>query len=203
MTAYRILTDRLVLRSFRPADAPGVLEAITESLDHLRAWLAWARHEPEPLAKKTQRLRRYRAGFDAGGDRVYGLFDPDERKVLGAVGLHRRVGAGAAEIGYWVHVSHTRQGLASEAAAAVVQVGFAHEGLRRIEIHCDPANVASAAIPRRLGFALQVAVEGCVNAPGVDPRPTMFWALERDRYPDTPAAQSRIKAYGPAGEALR
>ena len=171
MTAYRIVTPRLVLRCWSPEDAPAVVESITESLDHLRAWMDWAHHEPEPVQKKADRLRRFRAGFDAGRNYTYGVYDRgDDERVIGGIGLHDRIGAGAGEIGYWIHKDHVGKGFATEAAGALTRVGFEHEGLGRIEIHCEPANEASCGVPRKLGFTHQVTVPGYVMSPKAKPR---------------------------------
>ena len=108
--AYRIHTERTVLRCWDPADAPLLKEAIDASLDHLRPWMPWAENEPEDLPAKVARLRRFRAEFDLGQNFIYGIFDREERRVLGGTGLHLRVGPGALEIGYWIRADETNQG---------------------------------------------------------------------------------------------
>ena len=50
------LRQRLVLRCWNPADAPLLKAAIDGSLEHLRPWMPWARHEPEALEAKVERL---------------------------------------------------------------------------------------------------------------------------------------------------
>nr|MBP7632054.1 GNAT family N-acetyltransferase [Acidimicrobiales bacterium] len=72
--------------------------------------------------------------------------------VVGGTGLHRRVGPGGLEVGYWVHAHHTRQGYATEIAHAVTEAAFTDPDIDRVEIHHDRANEASAAVPRALGF---------------------------------------------------
>jgi RimJ/RimL family protein N-acetyltransferase len=201
-SAYRIHTNRLLLRCWSPQDAPLLASAITESLGHLRPWMPWAAAEPEPLRRKVRRLRRMRANFDQGRDFIWGIFDPGERCVIGGCGLHRRIGAGAAEIGYWIHVDHAGQGLGTEAAAALTCVGFEVQKLRRIEIHCDPANAASAAIPCKLGYDHQVTVRDWTAAPDMPPRDTMFWTLLAGAYPGTPAAAAAVEAFGADGAPL-
>lgn len=47
--AYRIHTQRLVVRCWEPRDAPLLKAVLDESLDHLRPWMPWAQNEPEPL----------------------------------------------------------------------------------------------------------------------------------------------------------
>jgi RimJ/RimL family protein N-acetyltransferase len=87
------------------------------------------------------------------------MLDTTETEVFGEVGLMPRIGPGDLEIGYWVHVDHIGRGLATEATHALTLAGLALPQVGRIEIHCDPANVPSAAVPRRLGYHLIRAPE--------------------------------------------
>ena len=202
MRAHRIHTAHLLLRCWSRDDAPALMEAIEASLEHLRRWMPWAHQEPEGLEHKAARLDRYRSWFDSGGDLLYGAFDQAQTKVLGGTGLHRRIGAGAGDIGYWIRAEQVGRGLGTEAAGALTRVGFEVEGLQRIEIHCDPANVASAVIPRKLGFRHQVTVPDCVMSPTASPRDTMIWTLLRDEYPSSRAAAGEIEAFDARGNRI-
>jgi RimJ/RimL family protein N-acetyltransferase len=106
------------------------------------------------------------------------MFRPDEQSVVGGCGLHRRVGVEALEIGYWVNAAHTRRGYAAAAARALTEVALALPGIVRVEIHCDIANVASAAVPRGLGYRLDRVVDDRIEAPG-EAGPLMVWVTER------------------------
>jgi len=112
----------------------------------------WAHEEPQPVETKVDRLRGFRALYDTGESFVMGIFDRSEDQVLGGTGLHPRIGPGGLEIGYWVRASATRQGLATETAAALTRVGFEVCEADRIEIRIEPRNVASFGVPRKLGF---------------------------------------------------
>jgi RimJ/RimL family protein N-acetyltransferase len=57
-------------------------------------------------------------------------------------------------------------------------VALALPGVSRAEIHCDEANTASAAIPRRLGYRLDRIEERKPEAPGESGR-LMIWVRER------------------------
>ena len=149
---YRIETERLVIRCYEPGDAALLKEALDSSLEHLRVWMPWADGEPEPVETKVLRMRQFRSQFDAGENFTYGIFAADESEVLGGTGLHPRVGPGGLEIGYWIRESATRQGIATEASAALTRVGFEVCGADRIEIRIEPGNEASLGVPRKLGF---------------------------------------------------
>jgi RimJ/RimL family protein N-acetyltransferase len=84
---YRIETERLVLRCYEPEDAALLKEAVDASLEHLQPWMPWARFEPQSLDQKIGLLRGMRSRFDRDGDDVFGVFDPDEERLLGGSGL--------------------------------------------------------------------------------------------------------------------
>src|SRR5215211_7313703 len=150
--AYRIETKRLVVRCYEPSDASLLAESVSENVEHLRPWMPWVYAEPEPLEEKAQRLKRFRGLFDLGQDFVYGIFNKEDTKLIGGTGLHTRLGENQLEIGYWIHKDYINQGLVTESTAALVKVAFELVHVHRLEIHNDPQNFASAAVPRKLGF---------------------------------------------------
>lgn len=200
--AYRICTSRLILRCWRPPDAPLLNDAIQQSLEHLRPWMAWAAEEPEGLQEKIERLRHWRSQFDLGNDYVYGILGLDEDKVLGSSGLHTRAGPGAREIGYWIHADYINKGLATEAAAALTRVAFEVDGVARVEIHCDPNNVRSAAVARKLGFVHEATLrERTVDAQGRR-HDSMVWTLLSGEYESSAARRTPVEAWDAAGRQL-
>ena len=195
---YRITTERLTIRCWEPRDAPLLKEAVDTSLEHLRPWMPWARDEPRPPEERIALLRRFRGEFDLGRDFVYGIFDRDESQVVGGTGLHTRVGEDAFEIGYWIRASRAGEGLATEAAAALTRVAFDVCGVDRVEIRTDPANVASAAVARKLGFAEEATLRRRIHDGG-SPRDTVIFTLFRDEAEGTPVADARLETYDAAG----
>jgi RimJ/RimL family protein N-acetyltransferase len=197
--AHRLVTDRLVVRCWQPQDAPLLKDALDSSLDHLRPWMPWAHDEPKPLDEKIELLRGFRAAFDQGEDFVYGVFDRDERRVLGGSGLHRRVGDLGLEIGYWIRADAAGNGYATEAAAALTRAGLAVEGIDRIEIHCDPRNHASAAVPRKLGFHHEATLARRLRDPDGTARDVMIWTLFADAFPASACAGYAVEQFDAAG----
>jgi RimJ/RimL family protein N-acetyltransferase len=196
---YRIETEHLVIRCWEPYDAPLLKEAVDVSVDHLLPWLPWAKDEPQTIDEKVELLRGFRARFDRDEDYVLGIFDREEENALGGTGWHNRHGRGEIEIGYWVRADRAREGIASEATAALVKAGFEGLGLNRIEIRCDPENHASVAIPRNLGFRHDATLPKRMLALMDEPRDTMVWSLFREDYPYTPPATTQIEAFDVIG----
>ena len=199
---YRIVTARTVIRCWQPADAALLKEAIDASLDHLQPWMPWAHHEPTDLDAKIATMRTFRGRFDLGQDFVYGIFNRDETLVLGGTGLHTRLGKDAREIGYWIRADAINRGLATEISAALTRVAFEIDRVRRVEIHCDPANVRSAAVPAKLGFSHEATLRRRVDRGGDSPGDAMIWTIFAEDYPASPAAAAEIVAFDAVGRVI-
>lgn len=200
--AYRIVTERLVVRCWNPEDAPLMKAAIEASVEHLKPYMPWAYNEPEEIEKKIERIRRWRSLFDRGEDFVYGIFSADESRVVGGTGLHTRVGEGAREIGYWIHVAEIGKGFATEISAALTRVAFEIDGVKRVEIHCDPRNLASANVARKLGYTHEGTLRQRFHFDGDTWTDAMIWTLFAEDYPASPAAKARIQAFDAAGRRI-
>jgi RimJ/RimL family protein N-acetyltransferase len=192
--AYRIHTPRLVLRCWSPADAVLIQDALVSSIDHLMPFMPWADKEPVPLQERIGHLRSFRSKFDLGQEFIYGVFDQDEARALGGSGLHTRGQTNVLEIGYWIRKDATNQGYATELSMALTKVAFEIHNIHRLEIRCNPTNVYSAAIPRRLGFTHEGTLRKNYAFRG-DFTDTMVWSLLDDEYPSSPSASVDIKAF--------
>jgi RimJ/RimL family protein N-acetyltransferase len=200
--AYRIESERLIIRCWEPKDAPLLNAAIDESLEHLQPWMPWAKDEPSSLQIKINRLRKFRADFDLERDYIYGIFDPMEEQVIGGTGLHTSVEGNAREIGYWIHVKYINRGLATEATGALTKVAFEIDRVDRVEIHCGPKNVRSATVPKKLGYQYEATLKRRFFDADGQPRDTMIWSLFAPDYPDSPASQIPIKAFDVVGRQI-
>ncbi|MBK8539563.1 MAG: GNAT family N-acetyltransferase [Ardenticatenia bacterium] len=175
-----IRTARLLIRSWQPGDGPLLKQAIDANLAHLRPWMPWALDEPSAPDVVEARVQQLADRFARGEDWIYALFAPDGRQVLGGSGLHPRIGPSGLEIGYWLDAAHTGRGLASEATAALTCAAFDLPQVDHVEIRCDPQNLASAAVPRRLGFRLAEVLVADTVTPTGEVRDTMVWRISRD-----------------------
>jgi RimJ/RimL family protein N-acetyltransferase len=200
--AYRIVTQRLVLRCWKPEDAPLAKAAIDANLEHLRPWMPWAMDEPTSLEEKVNLLRRFRGRFDLDQDYTYGIFTVDESRVLGGCGLHTRLGPNAYEIGYWIHKDHIKRGLATEAAAALTRVAFEIGSVNRVEIHVSTGNQASAAVPPKMGYKLEATLGQRIVGSDGELHDMLVWTLFAGDYPASPAANAEIQAFDASGGRL-
>ena len=200
--AYRVTTERLLIRCWEPADAHQRRAAIRASESELRPWIPFMRDEPRSLFDTIQMLRLQRANFDADQDYRYAVYSLDGDQLLGETGLYTRVGPGAREVGYWIATPHAGNGFATEATAAMVRVGFEVDRVDRIEIHCAPDNPASAAIARKLGFVHEATLRGRFVDSAGDVRDDMIWSLFASDYEDSPARAYKVAAFDCAGGRL-
>ena len=143
-----------VLSRIRESDAEQIAAAARASMAHLQPWMPWATEAA--LAPEPQRAHARQAQEQWAQDAayLYTLRRNLDGPVLGTFGLHRRIGPGALEIGYWLHVGATGQGYATQAAGALTQAALALADISRVEIHPDEGNKASAAVAQRLGYRL-------------------------------------------------
>lgn len=176
-----IRTPRLLVRRWRLEDAAALHDAVVASTDHLRPWLPWIADEPLTVADRRQLIEGWVRKADAGGDTHYGVWEDGE--VVAGAGLHRRVGPGGLEIGYWVHVDHAGRGIATEAAGALTDAAFGLHEIDHVEIHHDVANPGSGRVPEKLGYprVVEVAVVDDVAAPAETGR-RLIWRVGRDEW---------------------
>ena len=154
-------------------------DAINESLEHLRPWMAWA-SEPATEAGLATLFSAAEELWDQRRDFGYLIVDPADEVVLGGCGLHGRLDRHGLEIGYWVHVAHGGRGIATAATRALTDAAFAIHGIERVRITCEDTNARSARVPEKLGFTFHG-----VSVPDGGPcsgRPTQFWVQDREAW---------------------
>jgi RimJ/RimL family protein N-acetyltransferase len=147
---------RLTVRELVAADRAAVEELIGDDRER---WLRWTALGYEQLAELRQ---------PPYGERAVVLRESGH--VLGLVGLVPSLGPFGLlpswpepgprhrpEVGlYWaVAPAHRRQGIASEAAAALIEHAFAELRLARVVATTDRDNVASIGVMRRLGMRIE------------------------------------------------
>jgi len=142
----------------------------------------WAQVMPTPEDLRSV-LEAGEAAFDADQEWDYTVYEPVTDTLLGGAGLHRGVEPVALNIGYWTRSDCTGRGYATAATRTLTEVAFTLiRGIQRVEIHMDKANVASAAVPRKLGFRLDHEEVRQVEALGHTGH-GLVWVLDRPTPP--------------------
>lgn len=143
-----LTTARLVLRALAATDATAVAASAG---DRRVARFLVQVPSPYPIAL----ARRWVAGriawwAESGGMTLAIAERARPAALVGTVAL-RRVGH-RAELGYWLAFDSWGKGYATEAAGALVALGFAELGLERIYAQVLEGNDASVRVMTKLGF---------------------------------------------------
>ena len=176
-------TERLLIRPWRADDAQALQPILVANWDHLGPWIPARVATPVPVPELAQRLGGFNDDFASGREFRYGLFSPDGRDVLGEAGLYPRSATGRVpladatciELGYWLRQDLTGRGLVAEASRALMAVAESLPRLTHVEVRCDSRNAPSAAIPKRLGFALTTTLIEPPHHPDEPPVLLQVW----------------------------
>lgn len=157
---YADATRHLILRRGQVSHASLLVEALEASLPELHRFMPWA-HFPagNTVDAQKERIQRLVTAWDAGSDFNFHMFLPQEdgqERFVGCVGLHPRcLSKHGLEVGYWVRSDAAGQGICTLAVQMVVLAGFRIMGLKRIQIGCDIANMASRRVIEKVGFQFE------------------------------------------------
>jgi RimJ/RimL family protein N-acetyltransferase len=153
-----INTERLLLREFNPDD----WQALLAFQDDPR----FQRFYPQEGNSELE-TRRFVQGWVAQQADVprqsyqLAITLPESGLLIGNVGLRVRwlgghqTGSHQGDIGYGVHPDHWGQGYATEAARAMLDLGFRELQLHRIWAQCNAENRASARVLIKIGMRLE------------------------------------------------
>ena len=172
-----VVVDELTIRRYRSSDVALLHDAIIESTEHLKPWMAWISIEPLSLPDRTRLLESWSRQWDHCEDFLMGVFVEDE--LVASTGLHPRGGLDVVEIGYWVRARNVKQAVATRVVKALTSIAFetwAH--IDRVEIHIDANNMGSVRVAERSGFVLSGSEERAPQAPGESGR-LLHWKKDR------------------------
>ena len=114
----------------------------------VEAWIG-----PHTFQRVTEEVAYQQAGQDERGWSVWAVERRDDGRFLGDCGLQPLEHKGPeVELGYDLHPDVWGQGLATEAARAVVQAARGPLGLDRVVAVVKPANAASRRVLEKAGL---------------------------------------------------
>jgi RimJ/RimL family protein N-acetyltransferase len=160
MTSRPLATARFVLAPLDVHDARDLLRAVDASRDHLGHWLAWvAACTAGPDA--VHRCAESQADWDQARALRFAVRDTTTLQLLGVVTLEAIVPAHAnADLSFWVRADALRQGVATEATGAAVELAFHRMGLHRLRATIAASNVAARGVLASLAFRFESVVRG-------------------------------------------
>jgi len=168
MLQMRILeTDRIVLRQF--------------CQDDLRDLNTWEEAPGERYtALQAQSLLDFCfQSYRKWGMGPWGMLSKKDRMMVGNCGFCRiDFKHNCGEVNYYVARQYRGQGLASEALKAVLEFGFEHIGLARIQARCGPDNISSERVMQKAGMQFERMISTETTKGGF--RDEKLYAIARD-----------------------
>lgn len=145
-----LLTDRLVLRAPHADD----VDALARLANNIRV-AAMVSRMPHPYTRGDAENFVARAKDGVIGKCVYAVTIADTGAFVGCCGLEPQADPATFELGYWIGEWHWNQGLATEAAHAVVDMAFRTRDIEQIDARCRVTNPASRRVIQKCGFQYQ------------------------------------------------
>ena len=200
--AHRLLTERLELRCYEPRDAEELQAVSARNREHLIPFMPWALRDPETVDEKLELIRKWRGWFDTGRDFIYRVQRRGEGEQIGGCGLHYRISGKGAEIGYWIDERETRQGYATELAAALTRFSLEVQEPSRVVIQAEVENELSLRIPKRLGFQQDGILRRSSERPEELNRDMVLYSLLPEELAASLAASAKYEAFDDLGRVI-
>ena len=143
-----IKTERLVLRPLTLEDAPAFSKLAS---DYDIAKMTGSIPHPFPLFSAEFKIMYLRRQKERGLAYPYAI-TRNGRELMGVIDLFRSAPDAALEIGYWIGKPYWGQGLATEAAKAVIQEARDTLGVKALLAGAFVDNPASLRVLDKLGF---------------------------------------------------
>lgn len=141
----------IALREFRADDLDGLAAIVGD--DRVTEWLSFDSRDHSATGKMLEGVIE-RAAQQPRIEYYLAITQPPSDDVLGLC----RLGLGgvqAAKLGFAIHADHWGRGMATDAAATMIQFGFEALDLHRISAAIGPTNEASVTIAKKLDMTYE------------------------------------------------
>jgi ribosomal-protein-alanine N-acetyltransferase len=167
-------TDRLLLREITEADFDAVHAYATDPA--VIRYVPWGPNSEQDTHDFLARTM-IAAAAEPRLEFVFGVELRGEPGLLGTMGLYvRPEDTNQAMLGYAFGQDAWGRGIATEAALAMVAMGFEVLGLRRIWASCDPDNAGSRRVLEKVGMRVEGLLRGDLVIRG-DVRDNLLWGI--------------------------
>jgi len=152
MNEILLETQRLLLRPFREADIPEIVQLLNDP-----AIAKTTLNIPYPYNEEKARewLDFQQQGWESGQEHTFAITRQEDGRLLGAISIRANARHKKAEIGYWIGSPYWGQGYATEAARAIIRYGFETLDLNRIYALHFSENPASGRVMQKAGMQFE------------------------------------------------
>lgn len=143
-------TERLILRRFTPEDAADNYRIYTDP-ENMR----FMGRQPDSVEFERYHLQRHIDNYyERHGFGLWAAVLKENGRLIGRCGLiYQQIEeTQEVEVSYLIDRPYWGRGLATEAARAVVRLGFERYGFPRIVAVINPENIASVRVAQKLGM---------------------------------------------------
>lgn len=147
-----VRTERLRLRRITAADVDAWAQCIYADPEVMR-YLPVG--NPVPRERAAGNLLAFDENWRRDGFGLWGVEESATERFIGHCGLRYLQDVDEVEVAYALAKDRWGIGLATEAAAAAVAVGFEHLGLERIVAYAVSANTASRRVMEKIGLTYE------------------------------------------------
>jgi RimJ/RimL family protein N-acetyltransferase len=171
--------EKVRVRAYAREHVKPLHQAVLDSIPELPRYETWA-HADFTLRDAADYVNWWRDCWSRKQAYYFAVEERDSGVFLGSCGLsdlsmeHRHAG-----LGFWIRQNRTNKGFATDAARVVMQLGFEHLRLNRIELEIAVDNAASRRIAEKLGCSLEGILRRRLILPA-GPTDTAIYAILRE-----------------------
>lgn len=147
----------VVLKRWLVEDAADLFEVVNHNRGHLSSWLPWVQGTLS-VDDSLKFIEESAKAFDNELRFEYGIFlrpknSPEERRVIGSIGIVKIHSTEAVEIGYWLAKEMEGQGIITLAFKKLMEETKKSLGRSRFVVKTLEGNLRSRKVAERLGFS--------------------------------------------------
>ena len=173
-------TTRLILRKVTPEDMDNIFEYCKNP--NVARYVTWDAHQSLKDTKKfiNYALDSYKVG--APEPMAIILKDDPKQRMIGSVGLIPASPKNRTfELGYVIAEEYWGKGLVAEAAKPLINFGFKHFAMQRLQCRCDILNPQSSRVMEKLGMQYEGTLKASMYLKG-KPRDMHMYSIVKSDF---------------------